>query len=361
MQLTRENNFDFLRFWAAFLVLVGHSYPLYGLPYEGFSRLTNIDTLGGFSVTTFFVISGFLITASFERSPSVRDYFFNRLLRIFPGLVAVVLFSLLLLGPIVSGLSFEEYIRHPQARDYLSSILIYPAKGALPGAFTQNPYPHEVNGSLWTLRFEFTMYIVVALLGLAKLLNRNWLPFILVLLLVAHFHITQSSREDIYIFNMKLEPLVKLGVAFFAGAVAYIWREKIPVSHRLFTLSMILMVGSAATPFARFAFVIFLPYVILYLGFVRLPFGISRFGKYGDFSYGFYIYAFPMQQLYMYLVGDLYGFTGLVIGSAGVTFVLAVLSWYFVEKQALKFKRKSLRPVEENISSKKFHYAEGVI
>lgn len=346
MKLTRENNFDFIRLFAAFCVLVSHSYPLYGLKYEGLARLTNIDTLGGFAVTTFFILSGFLITASYDRNPNLKDYFTNRILRIIPGLAAVTLFAMFVLGPIVTTLSMGEYFNHPQTWRYLKNILMFPLDSRLPGVFADLPYPNTVNGAPWTLPLEFTMYLAVAVLGVSRMLNRKMLPIILALLLAVHFRIMYTHRADIVLFYMQLRYLVKFGVAFFAGAVVYVYREHIPVSHTWFAASVIALVGCAATPFAPFGFVFFLPYVILYLAMVKLPY-IANVGKYGDFSYGFYIYAFPIQQTYLHFFGHRYGGVGLLVGSSIVTFVFAVMSWHFVEKPALRFKRHPLRKIIE--------------
>ncbi len=346
MHLSRQNNFDFIRLVAAWLVLVSHCYPLYGLTYEGFAALTGMDTLGGLAVSVFFIISGFLITASFDRNPNLRQYMTNRLLRILPGLIAVTLFTVLILGPVMTTLDPGTYFTHPQTRHYLWTMTIYKVGGALPGVFEDIPYKHAVNGSLWTLGIEFSMYLGVAALGMLGMLNRRFLPWVAAGLFILHLHIVGTPYAGKIIFYMPFGYVVKYGAVYFMGACMYVYREHIPIHLGLFVLSVALLIGFARTAHAPIALMLFMPYIVLYLAYADLPFA-RNVSRYGDFSYGFYIYAFPMQQVYMSLVGDRYGFMGLLIGSSIATLVCAAASWHLVEKPALKLKTHSMRPVAD--------------
>ena len=97
----RDNNrFDILRLLAAWLVLFSHCYPLGGrAASEPMASTLAIDTLGGVGVTIFFVLSGYLVTLSLERSPNVLEFARRRALRIYPALIAVCLLCVLVLGP----------------------------------------------------------------------------------------------------------------------------------------------------------------------------------------------------------------------------------------------------------------------
>jgi peptidoglycan/LPS O-acetylase OafA/YrhL len=176
----RKNNFDFIRFLAATLVIFSHSYPITtgNNGSEPFGILSNGQmTFGELAVSVFFVISGFLITQSFDRSKNIFYYLKARILRIFPALIMVVILSVFFLGPIFTDLSLKNYFSDPQTIDYFKTITLYWMQFDLPGVFQSNIYPGAVNSSLWTLWFEFFFYIVVAFLGVTKLLNK-WIVLV---------------------------------------------------------------------------------------------------------------------------------------------------------------------------------------
>ena len=97
------------------------------------------------------------------------------------------------------------------------------------------------------------------------------------------------------------------------------------------------------TDIGPLVYFIALPYLVLYLAYAPLPW-VSRFGKYGDFSYGLYIYAFPFQQLTVYLFGPQVGVLGLTLIAFVPTLILAALSWHLIEAPAMKLKRLFASP-----------------
>ncbi len=98
---------------------------------------------------------------------------------------------------------------------------------------------------------------------------------------------------------------------------------------------------SARTPWAHDAFMITLPYLVLYIGLLKLP-SLSKFARYGDFSYGIYLYAFLVQQSYMAVIGDAWGFWPFMLISWCVTLLCAVASWYLIERPCLALKKQRL-------------------
>src|SRR5258706_5042779 len=142
------NNFDFLRLFAAGLVLVSHLSTLSGTKDNRLLILLDSLNLGGLGVSIFVVISGYLVMQSWRSDAVLHRYASRRALRIFPGLIAVVLLTMLVLGPLVSKFSLLEYFREPNVLRYLNALLLFPMPFALPGVFYDNPYPVAVNGSL---------------------------------------------------------------------------------------------------------------------------------------------------------------------------------------------------------------------
>ncbi len=337
-----QNNFDFLRIFAALTVIFSHSYALLGssdTSSDPVMILTGISTGGTFAVGIFFVISGYLITKSWERGPHVFKYLKKRVLRIFPALIVVVVLTVFLLGPFVTTLSLNDYFRNPQTWNYLRTIyLYYLARGGasrfvLPGVFVNNPYPGApVNGSLWTLPFEFSMYIVVLLLGLVGLVKKRlvviplFLFGILLQIIVPVRPLPYLSSDNVF-----------WSTCFIGGMVLYLYRDKIRLDYKIVLLSLFIWALSFHTAYGLYVSSLVLPYLVIYFAFLRTP-RLHRVAKYGDFSYGLYIYAFPIQQLIIYFLVDTLTPARLFGLSIIATFPAAVLSWFLIESRALKFK-----------------------
>jgi peptidoglycan/LPS O-acetylase OafA/YrhL len=335
--ISRENNFDFLRFMAASGVFLSHCWPLYGREPEFFARLSgNLDTLGGLCVSIFFIISGFLITASWCRNPSINTYLKNRSLRIFPGLAVIVLLSVFVVGPLLSPLSASDYFSQYQTYKYLRNIFLYTSTNALPEVFSANLH-HTFNGSLWTLPVEFAMYLVVLGLGFLKILR----PFIIALLLLHFF------GAMLHLVNPKMTLMggtvpvlyaLKHGISFMSGMLLYMYYDRLPKTHYLFILALLVTLISLYTPYARTVIMVTLPYIIIHFSFLRIP-ALNHWAKYGDFSYGIYIYAFPVQQwVYSWYHGAPEKFLEYIFFSYALIVLFAVASWHGIEKWALRLK-----------------------
>src|SRR5712675_658330 len=172
----RQNNFDALRLVAAISVIFSHSF----LIAEGTQNneplilwTGNQSILGLAGVFVFFAISGFLVTQSFEQTANPLHYLAKRALRIFPGLFIVTLVSAFVLGPLVTTLPLGAYLGRPEPYQYVvGNTLLDQTVHELPGvSFVDNPVGLEINGSLWTLRCEFVMYLMVLVLGVLRLLT----------------------------------------------------------------------------------------------------------------------------------------------------------------------------------------------
>jgi peptidoglycan/LPS O-acetylase OafA/YrhL len=331
-----QNNFDFLRICAALAVIFGHSYALLALP-EPVMRLTGIPS-GEFGVGIFFVISGYLITKSWERGPHAFTYLKKRVLRIFPALIIVVFLTVFLLGPFVTTLSLNDYFSNPQTWSYLRTIYLFylmePGTGhyMLPGVFVNNPFPNVVNGSLWTLPYEFSMYIMVLALGLAGLTKKRLavipLYFFAILLLpivIVHPLLVFTSWHVFW------------GICFIAGMVLYLYRDEIRLDYKIVLLLLFIWALSFYTAYGLFVSSLVLPYLVVYFAFIRTP-RLHKIAKYGDFSYGLYIYAFPLQQLIVYFLVDSLTPARLFGLSIIATVPAAMLSWFLIESRALKLK-----------------------
>jgi peptidoglycan/LPS O-acetylase OafA/YrhL len=336
----RANNFDFLRFVAASLVLYSHCFALTGMGgYEPLTRITHGDyVFAGLAVRVFFVISGYLVMQSWMRQPRLVPFAVARCLRIFPGL-AVALLYCVGIGASVTTLSSAEYWANPETYGFLWRNLLLQVEFFLPGAFENNAFPRAVNGSVWSLYFEFRAYLVVAFLGVVGAFSRRWLG---TLAWVAMASLIFFWRE---VWGIEVDqdwPVVNLFVCFVGGALAALY----PGALRAFgliaalaTVAFVLMVGSR---FADVAIDAGLIAGALWFAHRRAPL-LARFGRYGDFSYGVFIYAFPTQQMIAWMTDMRSPYLMLAV-SFPATVMLAAVSWHLIERPSLALKRYLVSP-----------------
>jgi peptidoglycan/LPS O-acetylase OafA/YrhL len=154
------NNLDFLRLGAALLVIIGHQYVLFGFDPPALLD-AGIDTWG---LRIFFVISGWLISQSWDRDRHLIRFTLRRGLRIIPALVVLILLTVFIFGPVLTKNSLASYLDNPRTYEYLKNCALYIVY-YLPGVFETNPLKYAVNGSLWSLPSEVAMYCTVALIG----------------------------------------------------------------------------------------------------------------------------------------------------------------------------------------------------
>src|SRR5436305_3608524 len=172
----RRNNFDALRLIAALSVVFSHSFLIAegSEASEPFIWLTgNQCILGLVGVFVFFVISGYLVTESWCRSPKPGRFALRRFLRIYPGLVVNIALCAFVMGPLITSLPLAAYFHDAELRDFLGKTLtLNPGPLSLPGVlFADNPVGLHINGSLWTLRYEAMMYLMIVVLGMLRLLR----------------------------------------------------------------------------------------------------------------------------------------------------------------------------------------------
>ena len=310
------NSFDLLRLLAAISVIFHHTRPVLGLPPH---RIGPLD-FGELGVGVFFVISGYLVTASFQRSAGVWDYMRKRLLRIEPALIVSLLVTALVLGAMATDLPLGAYFRRPEVWLYVvRNALLYPVTYDLPGVFAHNPYAQVVNGSLWTLRLEFTCYVGIAVLGVLGLL-RPWAAAALAVVSLAIFSALQIWRPELA--HEGALRLVRLGAQYGFLFLGGAWLQLIGRPPPRWTL---LSAVFLLTPL----WIVGLPVLVIMVAALpspKLP---------ADISYGAYIYAFPLQQM-LQSAGVLSFWSGLF-----VVLPFAIASWHLVERPALRLKSRT--------------------
>lgn len=339
-QLTfKKNSFTLLRIIAALLVLVTHSYNLLGKGDDSLAKFSgNLISFSNLGVDIFFAISGYLICMSLLRSPSIWNYIQNRCLRIFPALIATILVTTFILGPILS--TDANYFSTPQTFSYLTNLTIYGFKGFLPGVFETNPIT-VVNGSLWTLPLELSCYLLLVLVTWCGALNYRTFLTLFFLSFCLHLHDFFPRGQMIY--GMELLHLNRLSTIFMGGSLLAILNKRISYSikYALLAVGVCFVAGRwGQQDWHKFAFfyILLLPYIT-----VSIALNIRKFSWLNefDFSYGFYLYAFVVQQLLIHYLGKNLSVASLVVLASVITFVIAMLSWIYIEKPALRMKNRS--------------------
>lgn len=337
--MTKNNNFDFLRFLFALLVVISHAFPLSGSneTKQWIFQITNGQlVLAQIGLSGFFIISGFFIFQSLERSKNLNDYFKKRFLRLFPALFFVLLFSLIL-GLIVYDGEIQCF-KNIEFYTYLPyNLSLYGFQSGIKGVFDTNPY-HAINGSLWTIKYEFTLYVILAMLFLFG--NKNKIKIILLLLVYLIFLILYnfylSKLGDSSFLGFKGYEVLNLGTFFIAGSVlASLKFQNLKNKKVILLLSALILCLSIYFNSYNLVKHLFLPIVILLMGYIPITF-IKDFGKAGDSSYGIYIYSFPVQQTIMYFF-KMETYT-LILTSVSISIVFGYVSWHYIEKRALQYK-----------------------
>lgn len=334
--MTRKNSYDAIRLFAASLVILSHSFAVTGHEQPSIGQIS----LGTIGVWVFFILSGYLIAKSWDQYPRFNIFFAKRALRIFPGLIVAVITTVAATGLFFTTLPLVDFVFNQGTWTYLNNILLLNTSYVLPGAFENNIYPLTVNGSLWTLFYEFVMYLSVALIGVLRLYKKIppvtfWIILFALSLLMVIFG---NEIFSLSIFYLTLSQFIILGLMFFSGVMAHKYEEIIKLSTRLGVVSLglfivISLLLPSATPVLA---AVFLAYAVFSLGKSSL---FSNIGKFGDFSYGLYIYSFPIQQMIAAITQttDVYKMFAL---SFVLSLIIAVLSWHFVESRALRLKSK---------------------
>lgn len=349
-----RNNFDALRLAMAFLVLFSHSFALrFGSEdSEPMSLATNgYYNSGNVGVWVFFIISGFLIAHSHARSPSLRSYAAKRVLRIYPAYLVATSVCAFVVTPLFAPPGFTlgaaELVRTIGANLLLANHF------PIPDLFTTNPV-HGVNGALWSIRFEFLCYIGVALIGVIALPARRFaLPLLYALIVATWCWLDITGRKPggpEWLREWIGWPYSWFRVLpnFLAGMIIYHWRDRLPRSTPL-------MLSGLAAAFLAFhlggrdpagivaAHVLAPPalaYALFWLAF-HPRIDLSHTARFGDFSYGTYLYAFPIQQ--MLVATTALPFALFVLLSLVLALAAGIVSWWLVERHFLGHGRRPAR------------------
>ena len=286
----------------------------------------------------FFSVSGFLVTQSWLSDCNALNFATRRFLRIWPALTVVVILTVFALGPTTTNIPISDYFAHP-ATWYYFRILVMQIHFPLPGVFDHNFFSDSVNGSLWTIPFEVRCYLVMGLIGFLGLLRNKWWGIAWCLLFLT-WYFSKGLPDQ----AGKYTPGREFSAHFVVGVLLCCCKKWwIPHSKLLILAASILGLLLFVNEFHYLAILVITPILSIGIGIHSTPV-ISRFGRFGDPSFGIYLYAFPVQQTLIYAFPDLNFYVSMVV-AAMITITLAYTSWQWIEKPALRLKpRKPLAP-----------------
>jgi peptidoglycan/LPS O-acetylase OafA/YrhL len=324
----RSSGFDYMRTGLATAIICLHSVTTsYGMAAQ--------DALWGsipgrpltLLAPMFFALSGFLVAGSWERCRTLVSFLGLRVLRIFPALSAQVALSALIIGPLVTTLPLGVYFRDPLFLRFFWNAVGH-TQYLLPGVFTYNPI-RDVNGQLWTVPYELDCYLILTALALVGVVKRRWLLLLglAAVQLFLAFHAFFRPHGDAVGMSGPL-----IGLCFMWGLCFHRFRDRVPFGGGLGLAALLLSVGLMILPDGKYLAPLPVAYGTVCLGLLDPP--RDRLVLSGDYSYGLYVFGYPIQQLIATQPALRDWRLNLLIGLP-LAFAVAALSWRLVESRAL--------------------------
>jgi peptidoglycan/LPS O-acetylase OafA/YrhL len=331
----RANNFDGLRLCAALAVVWSHAFLLSGRaePMPGPLR-----SPGHLAVLVFFSISGYLVARSWASDPHPLRFLTRRALRIWPAwAVAVTICGLGALPSVRDDLDVM------QAQAWFTNLAFQQVDWQV----FRGTVRHDLNGSLWTVPYEVACYVVLA--ATAPLLGpwRRWACALLLGCLVATFlalggqHALEAALRDWGRFPW----LPYFGAFFLAGMCCFEFGTRYAPA---FFAAGVLAIALGEVEMGQ---LLAIPAISAWVGVRSWPL-LRSSGRFGDLSYGLYLWAWPCQQVIVIWLGRQAPLPLLLGTCVACTAVLAWLSWHAIERPALSMKphrRVGAAPVQRPV------------
>jgi peptidoglycan/LPS O-acetylase OafA/YrhL len=341
----RENSFDLLRLFAAFCVYFSHQMAFLGFeePALGPLRISLAST----GLYIFFALSGYLVFKSLARNSNAQQYFLARVLRIYPGAIANAAFCIVL-GACITSLPLSNFLTASQTWFYAFhniSIFITPTEFELPGVLTLARWP-AVNGSIWTIKYELLCYVLlffvyrcalIAKLSIRALVGAS--AFAASCLYVLYISTRANPPPETFFTIYNAFNLSRFFMTFLFGAfIAALEPHDAKAKLTFLSIPSALIVFGPSVEFARAGVILMLTYFVIEIGKSRLLYSAS-YRRLGDLSYGFFLYAYPIQNSINTALSNGSNFWSLTALTTVLTFASAYLSWQLIEKPCLGFKQ----------------------
>ncbi len=324
----RSSGFDYLRLGLAVLIICLHGgIASYGAGAQDRFLATPQGRPFLLLVPMFFSLSGFLVAGSWERCRTIFAFLGLRVLRIFPALSVQVVLSALVIGPLFTAYSLGAYFGDPLFIRFFWNAVGH-TQYALPGVFTHNP-DTAVNGQLWTVPYELDCYVILAGLALVGVLRRRGL-FLAGLagvqgLLVVHALFRPHG------LTLPLSGQL-IGLCFMWGLALYRFRDRVSWSGAWASLALAVSLAGLMIPNGKYFVTLPIAYFTVWLGLLNPP--RHWLVRSGDYSYGLYVFGYPVQQALATFPELRIWWLNILLGLP-CAFAVAFVSWHLIEKRAL--------------------------
>ena len=326
-----KNNFDGVRISLALIVVFAHIAALTKMQdFKYFEIIFDAN----FAVKGFFAISGFLVAKSYLSSRNTLEYAEKRLRRIYPAYTASIILSFVI-GLIATTLSVSEYLQSSQTLKYIIANLIFLnfVQPTLPAVFENNPM-QALNGALWTIKVEIMLYFCIpALIYLFKRFGSTRTTLIVFFLSVAwvYFFTVHYSGNN----GVELARQFPGQLSYFILGALYAVNSKALNKIKIIAFISLIALFVTENPSAKL-FIDPIAYSSIVILISVDAFRKVNIGKYGDISYGIYLYHFPIIQALIFtetFKNNIWiGFYATIV----LTLLAALASWHLVEKKLLK-------------------------
>lgn len=331
----KSENLHFMRFIAAIMVILSHSFNLSvgNIEQEWAILLTNSQlTMGAISVSIFFLCGGYLISMSMEKAKTASKYFEARLIRLIPPLFFVTL-AVTLLGGLITTLSPIEYYTSVDTWKYmLNSVFILTHN--LPGVFEGNIYNSTINGALWTLPVEFVCYVLCFLAYKLGFMNKKRFPWSIPLVCIGTAGVWVIGG----IIPLARE-VIRPVLLFYIGMGYWIYREHIRLNLKYLLIAVVGLIVLFVLGLGLPAMLLCFPYIMMtiWFGFDQCS---PKIGKLGNYSYGIYLWGYPIQQTICYFFGGkMHPYVNFII-AIPIAILFGVITYEISEKRFVKWYRQ---------------------
>lgn len=323
----QNNNLDLIRIILASLVIIGHTPILNGYtaywadPIGYFFPFTYAGSL---AVKAFFFISGLVVTHSYLKRRDALYFIISRIFRVIPALLFVLIATVFVVGPVITTLSIGNYFANPNNLSYIYNNLIFQTAYYLPGMFASNPYPHAVNGSLWSLKYEMGCYafLLVTFLLMGKAGKKYYnIPIA--------FVIADALLDQPILFAF-LGPNIDISLlpmSFALGCLLAVNADFIPINLYPVLIAVIFLIIFRNNPYNQILLLLTFCMAIIYISSRKTVVKLKP--KY-DISYGVYLWGFLVQQSLFYYLGTLYAGLHCII-ALGLSITLAMITYFLIE------------------------------
>jgi peptidoglycan/LPS O-acetylase OafA/YrhL len=330
---SRENNFKLIRLILSISVILTHCFWVFdgGVKNDPLLKHWHM-ALGDLAVILFFIISGFLISKSYLENEDVIYFIKSRILRIYPAVIIITVLTAIM-GFFLVEVSFSDYFFSKEIFNYLykNCLLIFDVRNQIGfNIFQFNPLGGQINPPLWTLTWELKLYLTILLIfSFSKLFhNRTYFNILFLIMTFVFFFFSDIIGRGGY-----------FPIYFYTGVFFYMNRKDIPLNKFYFFSSILLLYFINNTVLERLFLPLVFSYLILFSAYFQAEI-LLKFNDFGDYSFGLYVFSFPIQQMLVHF--KIPSLTLLFVVSLFISFLFAYISYYFIESKALRLKIKKV-------------------